>query len=134
MMPLMADEECPFCDVEQSDIVATKGPCVVIRTNESPTGSVMVIPKAHRVEPWDLSAEEWLATQHLLRTMKARVGERHRPDGWNVGWNVGSVGGQSVEHAHCHLVPRYREELHAGKGFRWWLKQRENSVVTRSGD
>lgn len=129
MLPLMTGGHCPLCDVAQSDIVVEKGPCVVIRTNEPPTGSVMVIPIAHRVEPWDLSAEEWSATQYLLRTMKARMGEQHRPDGWNVGWNVGPVGGQSVEHAHCHLIPRYREELHAGKGLRWWFKQPENRVV-----
>ena len=127
----MTDDECPFCEVAQSDIVAAQGPCVAIWTNESPTGSAMVLPIAHRVEPWDLTRDEWSATQDLLRTMKARIGEQHRPDGWNMGWNVGSVGGQSVEHAHCHLVPRYRAELHAGKGLRWWFKQPENVVGTR---
>lgn len=40
---------------------------------------------------------------------------------------MGQVGGQSVSHAHCHLVPRYREERYAGKGLRWWFKQPENA-------
>jgi histidine triad (HIT) family protein len=130
---LMGDDECPFCDVLESDIVATEGPCVAIWTNELPRGSLMVIPREHRREPWDLSAQEWSATQVLLRAMKRRVGEVHHPDGWSVGWNVGLVGGQTVEHAHCHLVPRYRQELHAGKGLRWWLKQPENEVDPRPG-
>jgi diadenosine tetraphosphate (Ap4A) HIT family hydrolase len=27
-------------------------------------------------------------------------------DGYNIGWNVGGSAGQTVEHAHCHLIPR----------------------------
>jgi diadenosine tetraphosphate (Ap4A) HIT family hydrolase len=38
--------------------------------------------------------------------MKERIAEQLRPDGWNVGWNVRPVGGQSVAHAHCHLTLR----------------------------
>lgn len=57
-----------------------------------------------------------------------QVLETHQPDGWNVGWNVGPVGGQIMDHAHCHLVPRYRDERYAGKGLRWWLKQPENAL------
>lgn len=132
MITVMVAEACLFCDVAETAIVAAKGPCVAIWTDESPPGSLMVLPRAHRVAPWDLSVDEWSATQSLLRMMKLRVDEQHRPDGWNVGWNVGPVGGQSVEHAHCHLVPRYRDELYAGKGLRWWFKQPENAVHTPS--
>ncbi len=91
----------------------------------------MVIPVAHRKAPWDLSPDEWIVTHELLRSMMLQVRESHRPDGWNVGWNVGSVGGQSVEHAHCHLIPRYKEEQYAGKGLRWPFKQPQNSQGTR---
>ena len=122
---------CPLCDVPRTDIAAENRFCVAIWTHESPPGSVMVLPLVHRCAPWDLSTEEWAATQDLLRTMQLRADERHRPDGWNVGWNVGRVGGQSVEHAHCHLIPRYRGELYEGKGVRWWFKQPENALPRR---
>jgi diadenosine tetraphosphate (Ap4A) HIT family hydrolase len=121
-------ETCPFCTIADADVIAEAGGCVAIWTNESPSGSVMVIPRAHRRTPWDLTADEWTSTQDLLRQMMERVHASHRPDGWNVGWNVGTVGGQSVDHAHCHLVPRYQGERHAGKGIRWWFKQPENAV------
>jgi diadenosine tetraphosphate (Ap4A) HIT family hydrolase len=48
------------------------------------------------------------------------------PDGYNVGWNVGVVGGQSLAHTHCHLVPRYANEPFAGRGIRSWIKSSEN--------
>lgn len=71
----MVEDGCPFCDVLESEIVAADGPCVAIWTNQLPRGSLMVIPRAHRREPWDLSAQEWSATQVLLRTMTERIGE-----------------------------------------------------------
>jgi diadenosine tetraphosphate (Ap4A) HIT family hydrolase len=127
----MTAEPCPFCDLAPADFVAEAGPCVAIWTNEPPAGSVMVIPRAHRETPWDLTQEEWAATHELLNTMRREVQQSHGADGWNVGWNVGPVGGQSVSHAHCHLVPRYRDELHAGKGLRWWFKQPENAPTSQ---
>ena len=105
---------------------------MAIWTNEPPTGSLMVIPRTHRRTPWELTTEEWSATQSLLRLMMNQVSELHMPDGWNVGWNVGAVAGQVVEHAHCHLVPRYADEPFAGRGLRWWFKQAENARPARN--
>lgn len=83
--------------------------------------------RAHRRAPWELTTEEWSATQSLLRLMMNQVSELHMPGGWDVGWNVGAVAGQVVEHAHCHLVPRYADEPFAGRGLHWWFKQAENA-------
>ena len=56
---LMTGATCPFCDLTGQEIVAEIGPCVAIWTNESPPGSLMVLPVAHRQAPWDLTPEEW---------------------------------------------------------------------------
>ncbi|GAB3028672.1 HIT family protein [Nocardioides flavus (ex Wang et al. 2016)] len=129
----MPTEPCPFCDLARVELIAEAGPCAAIWTNEPPAGSLMVIPKAHRETAWDLTPEEWSVTRDLLHEMMRRVGQSHQPDGWNIGWNVGEVGGQSVLHAHCHLVPRYRDERHAGKGLRWWFKQPDNASLQARG-
>jgi histidine triad (HIT) family protein len=118
--------DCPFCDLTEDDVIAQSGPYLAIWTHEPPAGSVMVIPKAHRRAPWDLTRDGWMATQDLLSALTRSLSDSHQPDGWNVGWNVGRVGGQTVEHAHCHLVPRYLGERYAGRGIRWWLKQQQN--------
>lgn len=121
-----AAQDCPFCSLADAEVIARSGPCFAIWTNEPPAGSLMVIPVAHRQAPWDLTIEEWAATQELLRTMMRRLEDSHAPQGWNVGWNVGRVGGQSVDHAHCHLIPRYPDERFAGRGMRWWFKHPSN--------
>ena len=43
-----------------------------------------------------------------------------------MGWNCGAVAGQTVFHAHLHVIPRYAGEPYAGKGIRHWLKQEAN--------
>jgi diadenosine tetraphosphate (Ap4A) HIT family hydrolase len=63
----------------------------------------------------------------LLQRVKALLDIAYQPQGYNVGWNCGQVGGQSVFHAHLHVIPRYQDEPFAGRGIRYWLKQVDNS-------
>ena len=89
-------------------------------------GSYVIIPKSHVKSPFDLSVEEWLATKNLMDRIKSYIDEKYKPDGYNLGWNVGAVAGQEVEYAHLHIIPRYKDEPYAGRGIRYWLKQDEN--------
>ena len=118
---------CPFCSPSDQEVLLRREPCFAMWTWENPAGSVMILPRAHRATPFDLTAEEWTATHLLLREVRDIVHTRFRPDGWNVGWNVHAVGGQSIPHVHLHLVPRYCDEVYAGRGIRWWFKSAENS-------
>jgi histidine triad (HIT) family protein len=85
----------------------------------------MIITKRHVATPFEINEAEWQALRKLLPTFKALV-DRHHPDGYNMGWNIGSVGGQNVEHAHLHLIPRYKDEPLATKGIRHAIKQPTN--------
>lgn len=89
-------------------------------------GSYVIIPKSQVGTPFELSDKEWEDTKLLMREIKAYLDKKYAPDGYNVGWNVGKVGGQEVAHAHLHIIPRYSDELYAGKGIRYWFKQPEN--------
>lgn len=89
-------------------------------------GSYVVIPKSRVSSPFDLNPDEWQATLEIIKVVKAYIDEKYKPDGYNLGWNVGKAGGQSVEHAHLHIIPRYNDEPYTGKGIRYWLKKEEN--------
>ncbi|HEX2774877.1 MAG TPA: HIT domain-containing protein [Micromonosporaceae bacterium] len=119
--------DCPFClPAIEPQIVLQDTQCYAIWTQEVPLGSAMVVPREHRATVFDLTEQEWRSTRVLLREMRDLVAAAHQPDGWNVGWNVEPVGGQSIAHAHCHLVPRYRDEPLAGRGIRTWIKDPDN--------
>ncbi len=91
----------------------------------------MIIPKALRETVFDLTQDEWNASFSLLHKAKALLEEELKPDGWNVGWNVLPVGGQHVPIAHLHIIPRFADEPFAGRGIRWWIKQKENSRLEK---
>lgn len=86
-------------------------------------GSYVIIPKSQVETPFDLTEEEWNDTFLLLKDVKQYLDKKYKPDGYNVGWNVGKVGGQNVAHAHLHVLPRYKDEPLAGKGIRFMFKQ-----------
>lgn len=44
----------------------------------------------------------------LLLEMRERIAQERKADGFNIGMNDGTAAGQTVPHAHMHLIPRYR--------------------------
>jgi len=89
-------------------------------------GSYVIIPKSKVETPFDLSEQEWLDTKKMIDMVKRYIDEKYKPDGYNLGWNVGRVAGQEVAHVHLHIIPRFADEPYAGKGIRHWLKKEEN--------
>ncbi len=94
--------------------------------NNTLIGSYVIIPKSEVGSPFELSDKEWTDCKSLMIEVKEYLDKKYAPDGYNVGWNVGEVAGQHVAHAHLHIIPRYADELYAGKGLRHWFKQPEN--------
>jgi diadenosine tetraphosphate (Ap4A) HIT family hydrolase len=62
------------------------------------------------------SRHEYADCFRLVRTLKQLVLARLAPDGFNVGANCGEAGGQSVWHAHIHVIPRYRGDVADPRG------------------
>ena len=118
---------CPFCALNPDEIVLEGQRCLFIETRDPVLlGSGMIVPRAHRETVFDLTPDEWLETYALLQQARALLDERYKPDGYNIGWNSGAVGGQEVFHAHLHVIPRFQDEPLAGKGIRYALKQPTN--------
>ena len=120
---------CPFCPPKVNDkvILLENGLSLFIDLKHSVLpGSGIIVPKAHRQSMFDLTTEEITSTFSLLTEVKALLDNEYNPQGYNLGWNCGAVAGQTVFHAHLHVIPRYTSEPHAGKGIRYWLKQEPN--------
>ncbi|MFC7322783.1 HIT family protein [Halobacillus campisalis] len=128
----MGKEECMFCSLEQNgeqDIIFENDTCLYIQKASEQKileGSGLIIPKAHVSQVFLLSEQEWKDSRELLIKAKAWLDEKYAPDGYSVGWNTGETGGQTIPHAHLHVIPRFKDEPYAGRGIRYWIKQPEN--------
>jgi len=70
-------------------------------------GHSLVIPFRHCPDFFQLTPDEHRALFDLLAIERDAIAEEYKPDGYNVGINVGTAAGQSVFHVHIHLIPRY---------------------------
>ena len=70
----------------------------------------------------DLSEEEQAALWRLVALARAKLASELKPDGFNVGVNDGPVAGQTVLHAHVHIIPRRAGDVVDPRGgIRWIL-------------
>jgi len=91
---------------------------VCYEANPLSKGHVIVVPKRHVADFFDMSGAEQGSILALLNRAKKFVQEKHGPDGYNIGVNIGAAAGQSRMHVHVHLIPRYAGEPREGKGVR----------------
>ena len=85
-------------------------------SNSLAPGHVIVVPRRHVADFFDMTAAEQAAVLELLNTARRLVQEKHAPDGYNVGVNVGSAAGQSRMHVHVHLIPRRKGDVPDPRG------------------
>jgi diadenosine tetraphosphate (Ap4A) HIT family hydrolase len=131
----MTENDCVFCDLRQfraAEVCIENEHCLYASTRDprDPAdvlpGCGVIIPIAHRTSPFELTPEEWAATQELLVRAKAAQDERLAPDGYMLVWNCFSEPGQPPHHAHLHVIPRFDDEPLAEAGGRSAIKVPEN--------
>ena len=122
---------CPYCPISDSAVkVIFEDELVRFAQNERVQGALkhsgVIVPVQHRETVFDLTEAEIAATFRPLVVVKKWMDANFAPDGYNIGWNCGEIGGQELLHAHMHVIPRFRQEPLAGKGIRTWLKSDAN--------
>jgi len=111
--PLAAD--CPFC--AQTDKVL-KNDLAYACYDKNPVteGHLLLIPFRHMAGFFDATRDERLALLSLLDEAKCLIDRLHRPDGYNIGVNVGTCAGQTIGHLHIHFIPRYQGDMANPRG------------------
>lgn len=131
-MPHTVPDYCPLChwaDDPDQRLVLRHDSVLFLQNSRQQgalVGSGVIIPVRHAETVFDLALDEIGATFQLLAEVKRWMDATYQPQGYNVGWNCGTVGGQDVMHAHMHVIPRFAQEPYAGRGIRYWLKQETN--------
>ena len=117
---------CPFCDIPDESVVAESRHAVAVRDRYPVApGHTLVVPRAHTRTLFALSAEVQADVWRLAARVRAELQSQRSPDGFNVGLNDGRAAGQTVEHAHVHVIPRSDgDRADPRGGIRWVLPER----------
>jgi len=110
------NKPCPFCNVEREIILESEMSFAIYDGYPVNEGHVLIIPKRHTANYFDLSLEEQKGCIELLNLVKGIVQEKYNPAGFNVGININEAAGQTVPHVHIHLIPRYEGDVEEPRG------------------
>jgi diadenosine tetraphosphate (Ap4A) HIT family hydrolase len=103
------DTECSICNPSPKTILLSESAqSVALRNEASPIeGHSIVFPKRHVSNYFDLAEREQWACWLLVNRAQSHLQDRMSPDGFTVGMDVGPAAGQSADHAHLQILPRY---------------------------
>jgi diadenosine tetraphosphate (Ap4A) HIT family hydrolase len=107
--------ECELCRLDQV-LIEDEEAYVRYDNNSLSRGHVLIVPRRHVADFFDMTAREKAGVLALLDRAKALLDDEFAPDGYNIGVNIGHAGGQSRMHVHVHLIPRYRGDVADPRG------------------
>jgi diadenosine tetraphosphate (Ap4A) HIT family hydrolase len=101
---------CLFCELpaDKFQVIDENDLCLALTDSYPVTaGHCLIIPRRHATTYFEMNAAETLAANHLLQQSRERIEQMDATvSGFNIGMNCGKSAGQSVFHAHIHLIPR----------------------------
>ena len=110
--------DCPFCNLEVDRELILESATAFAMFDKFPVnnGHVLIIPKRHCSNYFELTFKEQSACWFMLNRVKAIIQKQFNPDGFNVGININEAAGQTVPHVHIHLIPRYAGDVAEPRG------------------
>jgi diadenosine tetraphosphate (Ap4A) HIT family hydrolase len=122
----MAESPCPFCPPPE-ERVFYEDDLILGLWDGFPInpGHALLVPRRH-VATWEeATSEEQRSLTTAVVIAQQEIRKNHRPDGFNVGMNLGPAAGQTVPHLHLHVIPRYLGDVPDPRGgVRWVVPDR----------
>ncbi len=118
-IPSDTEEGCIFCYENVKDrVLEENGPVVAIKDQFPVTeGHTLIIPKRHTPDYFSMTSKERQHADELMRYFKNKLSQVDKAVmGFNVGMNCGEAAGQTVMHAHIHLIPRRKGDVENPRG------------------
>lgn len=101
-------QECVFCQIKKEKVFYESRLFVGIWDSYPVTlHHALIIPKRHVPDAEGLTLFEWAGLRRAFHRVKRLIIKQDpNVSGFNLGFNVGEVAGQTVMHAHFHIIPR----------------------------
>lgn len=105
-MVLPTNSQCPFCDIEENRIILSNDSAIAFHdTFPLTAGHALVVPRWHVRSLYDLPLNAQSRLWDLVREVRASA-LKSGAEAVNIGLNDGAVAGQTLDHAHVHVIPR----------------------------
>ena len=113
---------CPFCERAAGGEVLIANAVAVAFPDAYPlTEGHAGLPSAARRRPVRARRGCLVGLWALVRDVRQRLDADINADGWNVGVNAGRATGQTMEHAHVHVIPRRAGDVADPRGGVRWI-------------
>ena len=112
------NDPCLFCNIKESGLT-DENTLAYVSYDTYPVSDLhcLIIPKRHVKDYFELSIDEVIACNELIKKIKDKILLRDPlVKGFNIGTNVGKFAGQSVLHCHIHLIPRREGDVENPQG------------------
>ena len=109
---------CLFCNIKESSLAEENNLAYASYDTYPVTDyHCLIIPKRHIKDYFDLTQEEIIACDKLIKKIKKKIEIKDKSvKGFNIGTNSGKVAGQSIMHSHIHLIPRREGDVKNPQG------------------
>lgn len=114
-----SQEDCLFCSRQVQPSIVYKNFSVFAIADNYPVthGHVLIIPYRHTEDFFSMTTEERRHTEELLLELQAKIRQEDPTvTGFNIGINCGESAGQTIRHAHIHLIPRRDGDVENPRG------------------
>jgi diadenosine tetraphosphate (Ap4A) HIT family hydrolase len=113
---------CPFCNLPQERVLLETHTALAFFDAYPVTeGHTLVIPKRHIESVFGLPETELASLWAAVAKARTLLVEKFQPDGFNVGVNDGPAAGQTIAHAHVHIIPRRKGDVPEPRGGIRWI-------------
>jgi len=111
-------KDCLFCNIPPVRIILENELAYAVRDGYPVTAMhSLIIPKRHIQDYFDLTTEELIACDQLIRSLKDEISNSDNSvNGFNIGMNSGETAGQTIFHCHIHLIPRRTGDVDNPRG------------------
>ena len=109
---------CLFCNINESGSTH-ENELAYASYDSYPVSKLhcLIIPKRHIKDFFELTNEELIACNDLIKKVKDEILNKDRTvKGFNIGSNAGKISGQSILHCHFHLIPRREGDVENPQG------------------
>ena len=111
----MKQEQCIFCKIIAGEIPShtlyeDENYKIILDVGPATKGHALIMPKSHYAAFYELPEEAAADVITLAKKMMIHMTDKLKCDGFNLVQNNGEAAGQTVNHFHMHLIPRYKND------------------------